>query len=150
MKVLIQIVKQASVSINGQKTAAINYGALYFVAFKVGDTVELVDKMITKLIKLRIFPDNEGKTNLNISQVQGQILSVSQFTLYADARGGNRPSFVASMPGGESEQLYHYFNEQIRTLGYKVEQGVFGADMEVALINEGPFTVLLDSEQLYE
>ncbi len=149
MRVLVQIVKSSSVVVESECVGQIGYGALYFVAFKVNDTKEIIDKMVDKLLKLRIFPDENGKTNRSLKQVDGSILSVSQFTLYADVKGGNRPSFTQSMGGKESEELYTYFNRQLTKQGYHVETGQFGADMKVGLINDGPFTILLDSDELY-
>lgn len=149
MKVLVQVVKTASVSVEEQTVATIGRGVLYFVGFKHGDNQDLIDKMITKLIKLRIFADSEGKTNLSLDSVGGEILSVSQFTLYGDVKGGNRPSFISSLPGKESEELYKYFISRLVELGYKVATGIFGADMKVSLINDGPFTMMIDSEELY-
>lgn len=149
MKVLVQVVKRASVSIDDRQAASIGPGVLYFVGFTKGDNLDLIDKMIIKLLKLRIFADSEGKTNLSLDQVGGSILSVSQFTLYADVKGGNRPSFTRSLPGSESQGLFHYFNSRLNALGYKVETGVFGANMQVSLINDGPFTIMIDSEELY-
>jgi D-tyrosyl-tRNA(Tyr) deacylase len=149
MRVLVQVVKNADVTINEEKVSAIEKGVLYLVGFQVGDSQELVNKMITKLLKLRIFPDENGKTNLDLKQVNGSILSVSQFTLYADVKGGNRPSFVRSMPAEASQKLYEYFNESIKRLGYDIKTGVFGADMKVNLVNDGPFTLMLDSDEIY-
>lgn len=149
MRVLVQVVKTAHVTIDEEKVSAIKKGVLYLVGFKIGDTKEIVDKMITKLLKLRIFADENGKTNLDLRQVDGAILSVSQFTLYADVKGGNRPSFTLSMAGGESQKLYDYFNDSIKKLGYDIKTGVFGADMKINLINDGPFTLMIDSDELY-
>lgn len=149
MKVLIQIVKSSRVEIAGECVGQINHGALYFVAFHVNDTPELVAKMVEKVLKLRIFPDENGKTNLTLKQVNGAILSVSQFTLYADVSTGNRPSFTASMNGEKSSVLYDYFNHLLTQQGYQVEMGRFGADMQVSLTNDGPFTILVDSDEIY-
>ena len=149
MKVLIQIVKEASVTVDEVTIGKIGTGVLYFVAFKNGDTSELVDKMLFKILKLRIFPDQNGKTNLSLDKVNGSILSISQFTLYANMKEGNRPSFTSSMAGKESEILYNYFNKCLNELGYHVQTGKFGADMKVSLVNDGPFTVMIDSEELY-
>lgn len=149
MRIIVQVVEKASVEIKGQIHASISKGFLLFVGFTHTDNEIVIDKMVDKLLKLRIFPDENGKTNLGLSQVNAEILSVSQFTLYADVRGGNRPSFTRSLNGQNSEKLYGYFNEKIATLGYDIKTGVFGADMSVNLTNEGPFTLLLDSEELY-
>lgn len=149
MKVLVQIVKNASVTIDNKLHRQIGYGLLYFVAFKAGDTHQIIDKMIDKLLKLRIFPDENGKTNLSLAAINGEVLSVSQFTLYADVKDGNRPSFTKSLAGASSVILYDYFNEQLRNKGVKLQCGIFGADMKVSLVNDGPFTILLDSDELY-
>lgn len=149
MRVLIQVVKDAKVSIDQQVVATIGKGLVYFVGFSINDDNKIVDRMVDKLVKLRIFSDENGKTNLNIVQVAGTILSISQFTLYGDVKGGNRPSFVHALAGQDSAKLYDYFNEKLRDLGYDIKTGVFGADMEVNLTNTGPFTLLLDSEELY-
>lgn len=149
MKILIQECKQASVTIAGEVISSIGSGEVIFVGFTQGDSEALIDKMISKLLKLRIFPDSEGKTNLSLDQVSGELLVVSQFTLYADVTGGNRPSFVKALKGDESQALYNYFVEQLKKQVKVVKTGVFGADMKVSLINDGPFTILLDSQELY-
>ncbi len=147
MKVLVQVVKQASVSVGGESVASIGKGLLFFVGFTHGDNQGIVDKMTSKLDKIRVFQDENGKTNLSLKQVGGDILSVSQFTLYGTLKGGNRPSFTTSLPGHLSQQLYEYFNQRLTLLGYHVEVGVFGAEMDVSLINDGPFTLMIDSDE---
>lgn len=149
MRVVVQVVEDAKVTINQKEVAKIDGGYLLFVGFTHGDNKEKACKMASKIAKLRLFPDESGKTNLNIFKVNGSILSISQFTLYASVKDGNRPSFSTSMPGSESEQLYDAFNKALRDLGLKVETGVFGENMDITFTNKGPFTLLLDSEELY-
>jgi D-aminoacyl-tRNA deacylase len=148
MRVLVQLVKEARVDIAGKTVGQIGRGFLLFVGFTAGDAVDTLAKMADKVTKLRVFPDENGKTNKSLSDVGGAILSVSQFTLYADAKEGNRPSFVKAMPGKDSEPLYALFNNLLKERGFAVETGRFGADMQVFLTNDGPFTLWLDSEEL--
>ena len=115
------------------------------MGFGLNDTRENVDKMVKKVSKLRIFEDENGKMNLDIHQVKGSVLSISQFTLLADPTSGNRPSFTEAMKGEESTKLYDYFNEELRKEGLVVETGVFGADMKIDLINDGPVTIILEN-----
>lgn len=151
MRILLQIVQNASVTIDNQPHSAIQKGYLLLVSFTEGDDEAMVRKMADKLVKLRIFPDENGKTNLSLAQVNGQILSVSQFTLYANLKEGNRPSFVNALKGEFSKPLYDYFNSYLAdTYHLFVSTGVFGADMKVALVNDGPFTVMLDSKELFQ
>lgn len=144
MRVVIQRVKQAKVTINGQISGQINAGLLLLVGLKNGDTAEQVQQAADKIAKMRIFADAAGKTNLNIKQVGGQILSVSQFTLLANTKKGNRPSFVEAMRPPASKNLWEQFNDELRARGLHVETGEFGADMEVSLVNDGPFTIVYD------
>ena len=148
MKTLLQLVKHASVTIDGEKVASIEHGYLLFTGFTEGDNEETCKKMAEKIAKLRIFPDENGKTNLSLTDIKGEILSVSQFTLYGDVTGGRRPSFVNAMPGALSSKLYDYFNFKIEEVFGHIEKGVFGADMKVSLLNDGPFTIILDSRDL--
>lgn len=148
MRVLVQLVKEARVDIAGETVGKIGRGFLLFVGFTEGDEVATCQKMADKVSKLRVFPDENGKTNKSLSDIGGSILSVSQFTLYADAREGNRPSFVRALPGERSEPLYALFNNMLKEKGFRVETGHFGADMQVFLVNDGPFTLWLDSEEL--
>lgn len=150
MKIVVQNVKKASVSIDNKIVSSIDRGYLLLVGFTEGDTFLVIDKMVDKVLNIRLFPDNEGKTNWSIQDIQGAILSVSQFTLYGDVSGGRRPSFTHALNPLESEKLYHYFNQQIERKYGIIATGVFGADMDVSLINEGPFTLILDSKELYE
>jgi len=148
MRFCIQVVRQASVDIDGVRTASIGQGMLVLVGVGKEDDEAVADKMIAKLLKMRIFSDSNGKTNLSIADIEGEMLLVSQFTLYADCRHGNRPSFTDSMPPQRAKELYDYISDSIRPKVKKLELGVFGADMQVSLINDGPFTVILDSEDI--
>lgn len=148
MKFLIQRVTHAKVSVNDAIVGSIQNGFLVFVGICESDTQEIADKLIKKLLGLRIFQDSEGKTNLSLSDVNGELLIVSQFTLYADCRKGNRPSFVHAGAPEHANKLYEYILNQCRESGYHVEQGEFGADMKISLLNDGPFTIILDSEEL--
>lgn len=145
MRFCIQVVKQASVDIEGVRKASIGHGMLVLCGIGKEDDEAVADKMITKLLKMRIFSDINGKTNLSIADIDGEILLVSQFTLYADCKHGNRPSFTDSMGPQRAEELYNYIAEKIKPQVKTLETGVFGADMQVGLINDGPFTVILDS-----
>ncbi|NCB33298.1 MAG: D-tyrosyl-tRNA(Tyr) deacylase [Erysipelotrichia bacterium] len=149
MKTVIQRVTEASVTIDGQVHGSIAAGFLILVGISDSDTEETVQKMADKILKLRIFEDEQGKMNLALSAVSGAVLSISQFTLYADCRKGNRPSFDRAGKPDHARQLYLYFNEYLRKLGFHVEEGIFGADMKVRLLNDGPVTIVLDSEELF-
>ena len=148
MRFCIQVVKQASVDIEGKTVGSIGHGMLVLCGIGKEDDEAVADKMIAKLLKMRIFSDENGKTNLSLSDINGEILFVSQFTLYADCRHGNRPSFTDSMGPQRAEELYNYIADMIRPQVKKLDLGVFGADMQVSLINDGPFTVILDSEDI--
>lgn len=145
MRLCVQVVKQASVDIEGVRKASIGRGMLVLLGVGKDDDEAVADKMIAKLLKLRIFEDENGKTNLSLSDIEGEMLLVSQFTLYANCKHGNRPSFTDSMPPQRAEELYDYVAEKIRPQVKSFGLGVFGADMQVSLINDGPFTVILDS-----
>lgn len=150
MRLLIQKVLEADVKIDGRVNGKINKGYVVFAGIAEGDTKEIADKMIKKLIGLRLFEDEEGKTNLNLATVNGEILFISQFTLYADCKKGNRPSFINAGKPDMAEPLYKYMIEALRKEVPIVEHGEFGADMKVSLINDGPFTVMLDSRELFD
>lgn len=151
MKILVQIVKEAHVEIENKVVAQIQKGYLLFVGFTEGDDENIINKMIDKVINLRVFPDENGKTNLSIKDVDGDFLSVSQFTLYADASTGRRPSFTNALRPNEATILYDKFNELLENaFNKKIGKGVFGADMKVHLINDGPFTIMLDSKELFK
>ena len=145
MRFCVQVVKQASVDIDGERTASIGPGMLVLAGIGKEDDEAVADKMIAKLLKMRIFSDQNGKTNLSLSDIDGEMLLVSQFTLYAECKHGNRPSFTDSMGPQRAEELYDYICDSVRTQVKKLGTGVFGADMQVSLINDGPFTVILDS-----
>ena len=149
MKLVVQRVLNASVEVEGQIIGKIGQGYLVLFGACDSDTEEIADKMLKKLINLRIFRDSEGKTNLSIKDVGGDLLVVSQFTLYADCRKGNRPSFVKAGSPEHANSLYEYFvNHAKEDYDMHVETGEFGADMSVSLLNQGPFTVVLDSIEL--
>jgi len=148
MKIFIQRVLKASVEINNQEVSSINKGELLLVSFTQGDTTLIIDKMIEKLLKLRIFEDENGMTNVNIAAINGEILAVSQFTLYASLVDGNRPSFNYCLNKDEAKKLYEYFCEKLKISYQKVQFGVFHADMKVHLINDGPFSIMLDSKKV--
>ena len=150
MRVVLTTVLEAKVEINSKTVGAINRGYLLLVGFTDGDNKETVDKMVDKILSLRVFPDEHGQINISLQEVNGSILSVSQFTLYANATKGRRPSFVDALRPGEAEPLYEYFNQQLELKHGKVSTGVFGADMKVSSINDGPFTLLLDSKELFQ
>ena len=144
MRVVIQRVNRASVKIAENTVGQISKGLLLLVGLKEGDGADVVKKAAAKIAKMRIFEDENGKTNLAIRDVDGQILSVSQFTLLADTKKGNRPSFINAMRPPKSKELWEQFNEELEKLGLTVETGEFGADMQVDLQNDGPFTIVLD------
>ncbi len=165
MRFLIQRVKEASVTVKGQVVGKIGKGLLVFVGISNSDMIDtrIADKMVKKLIGLRIFEDENGKTNLDMKSVGGQLLIISQFTLYADCRKGNRPSFVNAGEPKKANDLYRYIIKKCREemeqmhsmeeehsmeekFSPKVQEGIFGAEMDVALVNDGPFTIMLDSD----
>jgi D-tyrosyl-tRNA(Tyr) deacylase len=148
MKFVIQRVKQASVKVEGSVIGEIEKGYLVLIGVSDKDTEAVADKMIKKMIGLRIFEDAEGKTNLSLADVGGSLLLVSQFTLYANCKKGNRPSFIEVGAPDKANQLYEYIIEESKKSVSVVQTGRFGAEMEVSLINDGPFTILLDSEML--
>ena len=150
MRIVLTTVLSASVTIDNQVVGKINRGFCVLVGFTHDDNNEVVDKMLDKMLGLRVFPDENGLTNLSIYDIKGEILSVSQFTLYADLAKGRRPSFVNAMRPDDAKALYQYFNEQIKAKYGAVQTGVFGADMKVSSVNDGPFTILLDSEELFK
>lgn len=143
MKLVIQRVKKASVKVEEEVVGSIEKGLLVLVGFQRGDTEKEIPWFAKKLVGLRIFPDQEGKMNLSIGEVEGSILIVSQFTLYADCSKGKRPSFIEAERGEEARQLYLSFVKEVKRLGAKVETGRFAAKMEVSLVNDGPITLVV-------
>lgn len=148
MKIVLQRVQSASVSVEGKLVGSIEKGYLILLGISGDDTKEIADKMIEKVSRLRIFEDENGKINLSIGQVGGAVLVVSQFTLYADCKKGNRPSFTNAGSPAMAEELYEYVLSRCRELFSKTECGIFGADMQVSLVNDGPFTIVLDSNEI--
>jgi len=144
MKIVLQRVSSASVKVEGEILGQIGRGYVILLGIGGGDDCEKADRMIEKISKLRLFPDNDGKTNLSISDVAGEILVISQFTLYADCRKGTRPSFTEAAPPALAEELYEYFIKKASPYFKKVACGKFGASMQVELVNDGPFTVVLE------
>lgn len=148
MKFVIQRVKESNVSVDGEIIGQIEKGLLVLIGIAKEDDEQIADKLIRKLIGLRIFEDENGKTNLSLADVNGQLLLVSQFTLYADCKKGNRPSFINAGAPEQANALYEYIIRNCRQHVEVVETGSFGADMKVSLINDGPFTIILDSDTL--
>ena len=148
MRFVIQRVTEASVTIDGDISGKIGKGYLVLIGVADTDTKEIADKMKRKMIGLRIFEDEQGKTNLSLADVDGGLLLVSQFTLYANCKRGNRPSFIEAGKPDMANEMYEYIIEKCRESVDEVQTGEFGADMKVQLLNDGPFTILLDSDQL--
>ena len=148
MKAVIQRVKYASVKVDGKTTGEIGRGFLLLIGVRVTDSEKDADKLAEKISGLRIFEDGNYKMNLSLKDVSGDILSISQFTLYADCRRGRRPGFEEAARADVSLPLYQYFNQALRNKGIHVEEGVFGADMKVELLNDGPVTIILESSEL--
>ena len=145
MRVVLQRVKSASVTVDDQVIGKVGKGYMLLVGFTHDDSIEDIDYIARKVANARLFADENGKINLSIKQVQGAILSVSQFTLYASTKNGNRPGFGAAQKPELAKENYHYFNEKLRSYGIEVQTGQFGADMDVALVNDGPITIIYDS-----
>ncbi len=148
MKFVIQRVTSASCRVDDQVTGQINRGFLVFIGVSDEDTTEIADKMTKKLLGLRIFEDENGKTNLALKDVDGELLLISQFTLYADCKKGNRPSFVRAGKPDAANEMYQYIIKKCKEEIPVVEQGIFGADMKISLLNDGPFTIILDSNEI--
>ncbi len=146
MKIVVQRVKKASVTINGEVHGKINQGYLLLVGFGLNDDESIAEQMADKVLKLRVCDDSNGKMNLSILDIQGEILSISQFTLYADASKGRRPSFTDACPPQLATKLYDHFNDELRKSELNIQTGIFQAEMDVELINSGPITIILDSD----
>ena len=149
MRLVVQKVSQSSVKIEGEIVGAIDKGYMVLVGITNGDDELLVEKMVDKLVNLRIFEDENDKLNLSLLDVGGSVLSISQFTLYSNCKKGRRPSFIDAAKPDISSPLYDFFNKKLEEKGINVERGVFGAMMEVSLINDGPVTIILDSNELF-
>ena len=148
MKFVIQRVNHASVKVYGNVVGKIDKGYMVLIGISENDTKEIADKMIKKMIGLRIFEDENGKTNISLKDVSGELLLISQFTLYADCKKGNRPSFINAGKPDMANEMYEYIIEQCKKEISVVEKGIFGADMKVSLENDGPFTIVLDSKEI--
>ncbi|WP_461811451.1 D-aminoacyl-tRNA deacylase [Faecalimonas sp.] len=148
MKFVVQRVTEASVSVEGKVIGEIGKGFLVLIGIGQADTREIADKLVKKLVGLRIFEDENGKTNLALKDVEGEVLLISQFTLYANCKKGYRPSFTEAQTPDKANMLYQYIIDECRKVVPIVQKGEFGADMKVSLVNDGPFTIVLDSEQL--
>lgn len=149
MRLVIQKVSSSNVKINNEVVGSIDKGFMVLVGITDSDNKMIVDKMVDKLINLRIFEDENDKLNLSLLDAKGSILSISQFTLYANCKKGRRPSFIEAAKPDISKPLYEYFNQQLKEKGVMVETGVFGAMMEVSLVNDGPVTIILDSKEIF-
>lgn len=149
MRFVVQRVINAECTIDNRIVSSINKGYVVLIGISNEDNEEIADKMIKKLLNLRIFEDENGKTNLSIDNVNGEIMLISQFTLYANCKKGNRPSFIEAGAFDVSNQLYEYIIDKVRSNNIKVATGEFGADMKISLINDGPFTICLDSDELF-
>ncbi len=148
MKFVVQRVTSASCRVENEITGNINKGFLVLIGVSDTDTSEIADKMTKKLLGLRIFEDENGKTNLSLKDVNGELLLISQFTLYADCKKGNRPSFIRAGKPDAAKEMYEYIIQKCKEEIPVVEQGIFGADMKISLLNDGPFTIILDSDEI--
>lgn len=148
MKVVLQRAINASVEIDSNINGKIDKGFMALVGFTQGDNLEIIKKIAYKIVNMRVFEDENGKLNKNIKDIGGAILSISQFTLYADCKNGHRPSFTKALNFNDASNLYDVFNEELRKYDIKVETGIFGADMNVSFTNSGPVTIILDSNEL--
>lgn len=149
MKVVLQNVLNCEVKIKDKVHSSIDKGFLLLVSFTDGDNLDIISKMANKISKLRVFMDENGKTNLSLLDVNGKIMSVSQFTLYADVKKGNRPSFTNCLDFNKAKELYQQFNLELKKLNLIVEEGIFGEDMKVSFVNDGPFTLVIDSKEVF-
>ena len=148
MRFVIQRVLESEVKVDGESLGKIGKGFMVLIGVSNDDTKEVADKMVKKMLGLRIFEDEQGKTNLSLDAVGGELLLISQFTLYADCKKGNRPSFIKAGAPREAEELYEYIVRKCKEEVEVVEKGEFGADMKVELLNDGPFTIVLDSDEI--
>ena len=148
MKFVIQRVTSADVKVDGEVLGAIDKGFMVLIGVSDSDTKEIADKMVRKLVGLRIFEDSEGKTNLSLADVDGSLLLISQFTLYANCKKGFRPSFIEAGKPDMANEMYEYIIEKCKESVPNVQRGQFGADMKVSLVNDGPFTIVLDSDAI--
>ena len=144
MKVLIQRVIEASVNVDGKLISQIEKGFLVFVGITHNDNKEIANYLVKKVTNLRVFEDENGKMNLSLKDVNGKLLIVSQFTLYGNCENGNRPSFIEAAKSDEANKLYEYFCEKCKETGIEVQKGIFGADMKINLINDGPVTIMIE------
>ena len=149
MRFVIQRVQYATLEIDGKEYSSIGQGLMVLCGIAGSDTKEIADKMVKKLCGLRIFEDEQGKTNLSLADINGGLMIVSQFTLYADCKRGNRPGFTYAGKPDMAEPLYRYILDQAGTYFPDVQGGIFGADMKISLLNDGPFTIVLDSDELF-
>ena len=145
MRAVVQRVQTATVTVKGDKVASINKGLLVFLGIGAGDSTNDLQYMVSKIAQLRAFQDKNGKMNLSLAEVQGEVLAVSQFTLFGDCRKGRRPSFIEAAPPEKAEELYEYFTDQIKKKGIPAQCGQFGAMMDVSLVNDGPVTLIIES-----
>jgi D-tyrosyl-tRNA(Tyr) deacylase len=148
MRFVIQRVTHASCTVDGKVTGSIKKGLMVLVGVGQDDNEQVADKMVTKLVNMRIFEDENGKTNLALKDVGGELLMISQFTLYADCKKGNRPSFIKAGAPNMASELYEYILKKCSETDIKTSRGIFGADMKIELLNDGPFTIILDSDEL--
>jgi D-tyrosyl-tRNA(Tyr) deacylase len=149
MRAVVQRVSRASVRVDGKTVGEIGKGLLVLLGIATGDTQQSADYIVEKIATMRIFPDSEDKMNLSVADASSSVLAISQFTLFGDVRRGRRPSFMAAARPEEAEPLYQHFLAALRLRGLRVENGIFGAMMEVELVNDGPVTILLDSERQF-
>ncbi|WP_100076613.1 D-aminoacyl-tRNA deacylase [Chryseobacterium camelliae] len=145
MKVVIQRVSESSVKVNGEIVGAIGRGLMLLVGIDENDSLDDADWLVQKILNLRIFGDDEGKMNLSVTDIAGELLCISQFTLMAEYRKGNRPSFIRAARPDQAVPIFEYFKKELAKSGFKTESGIFGADMKVSLVNDGPVTIVMDS-----
>ena len=150
MRVVLQRSKEASVTVSNRGVGKISHGLVILVGFTNNDTEKEIEYLVNKIINLRIFNDADGVMNKSLLDVSGEVLSISQFTLYADTKRGRRPSYVKALNGDEATWLYDKFNDCLRKYNLKVETGIFGSDMQVSLVNDGPVTIVLEKENCDE